>query len=85
MIFYLELKKKRTFRKFSYRGIDLDQYVPPFLRHLSLISLGFSTALTNTLILFQDYSISPPNSSAMSSMRVPAVDSTAASSENLWV
>jgi len=23
----LELKKKRTFRKFSYRGIDLDQYV----------------------------------------------------------
>ena len=26
-----ELKKKRTFRKFSYRGIDLDQYVPHFL------------------------------------------------------
>ena len=24
-----ELKKKRTFRKFSYRGIDLDQYVHP--------------------------------------------------------
>lgn len=26
-----ELKKKRTFRKFSYRGVDLDQYVanPP--------------------------------------------------------
>lgn len=23
-----ELKKKRTFRKFSYRGIDLDQYAP---------------------------------------------------------
>lgn len=23
----LELKKKRAFRKFSYRGIDLDQYV----------------------------------------------------------
>lgn len=23
-----ELKKKRAFRKFSYRGIDLDQYVP---------------------------------------------------------
>jgi hypothetical protein len=22
-----ELKKKRAFRKFSYRGIDLDQYV----------------------------------------------------------
>jgi small subunit ribosomal protein S15e len=22
-----ELKKRRTFRKFSYRGIDLDQYV----------------------------------------------------------
>lgn len=25
-----ELKKKRTFRKFSYRGIDLDQYVAKF-------------------------------------------------------
>lgn len=24
-----ELKKKRTFRKFSYRGIDLDQYAAP--------------------------------------------------------
>jgi hypothetical protein len=23
-----EIKKRRTFRKFSYRGIDLDQYVP---------------------------------------------------------
>jgi len=23
-----EIKKKRTFRKFSYRGIDLDAYVP---------------------------------------------------------
>jgi len=22
-----EIKKKRTFRKFQYRGIDLDQYV----------------------------------------------------------
>ena len=27
-IWTIELKKKRTFRKFSYRGIDLDQYVP---------------------------------------------------------
>ncbi len=24
-----EIKKKRTFRKFSYRGIDLDQYASP--------------------------------------------------------
>ena len=24
-----EIKKKRTFRKFSYRGIDLDAYVVP--------------------------------------------------------
>jgi small subunit ribosomal protein S15e len=24
-----ELKKKRSFRKFSYRGVDLDQYVSP--------------------------------------------------------
>ncbi len=36
MIFHLlELKKKRTFRKFSYRGIDLDKYVPSFRsRHM---------------------------------------------------
>jgi hypothetical protein len=27
--FIIELKKKRTFRKFSYRGVDLDQYVFP--------------------------------------------------------
>lgn len=26
---YTELKKKRAFRKFSYRGVDLDQYVWP--------------------------------------------------------
>lgn len=25
-----EIKKKRTFRKFSYRGIDLDQYVAKY-------------------------------------------------------
>ena len=24
---FTELKKKRAFRKFSYRGVDLDQYV----------------------------------------------------------
>jgi hypothetical protein len=24
-----EIKKKRAFRKFSYRGIDLDQYASP--------------------------------------------------------
>ena len=29
-----ELKKRRAFRKFSYRGIDLDKYVHPILfRH----------------------------------------------------
>ncbi|KAL9005740.1 MAG: hypothetical protein Q9188_001497 [Gyalolechia gomerana] len=28
----IELKKKRAFRKFSYRGIDLDQYVLPLTR-----------------------------------------------------
>lgn len=27
-----ELKRKRAFRKFSYRGVDLDQYVPPVRR-----------------------------------------------------
>lgn len=27
IVLSVELKKKRTFRKFSYRGIDLDQYV----------------------------------------------------------
>lgn len=26
-IIITELKKKRAFRKFSYRGVDLDQYV----------------------------------------------------------
>ena len=26
-----ELKKKRAFRKFSYRGVDLDQYVRTWL------------------------------------------------------
>jgi hypothetical protein len=30
-----ELKKKRTFRKFSYRGIELEQYVP------SMVHLDF--------------------------------------------
>jgi hypothetical protein len=31
---FTELKRKRAFRKFSYRGVDLDQYVPldPALR-----------------------------------------------------
>jgi hypothetical protein len=28
-----EIKKKRTFRKFSYRGIDLDQYAYPIHTH----------------------------------------------------
>lgn len=28
-IIITELKKKRAFRKFSYRGVDLDQYVCP--------------------------------------------------------
>jgi hypothetical protein len=28
-----EIKKKRTFRKFSYRGIDLDQYAAPPTHH----------------------------------------------------
>ena len=26
-----EIKKRRTFRKFSYRGIDLDAYVTPII------------------------------------------------------
>jgi len=30
-----ELKKKRTFRKFSYRGIDLEAYVIPELTAFS--------------------------------------------------
>ena len=28
-IYCLELKRKRAFRKFSYRGIDLEAYVLP--------------------------------------------------------
>lgn len=35
----LELKKKRTFRKFSYRGIDLDEYVPPSMKVIHSQSL----------------------------------------------
>lgn len=41
---YIELKKKRAFRKFSYRGIDLDQYV-----HLEQLTLD--NRLTNDRLL----------------------------------
>lgn len=27
-LYLIELKRKRAFKKFSYRGVDLDQYVP---------------------------------------------------------
>ncbi|VDK27167.1 unnamed protein product [Anisakis simplex] len=39
-----ELKKKRTFRKFSYRGVDLDQLLDmnrSAIRVSSLFFLGF--------------------------------------------
>ena len=85
-----ELKKKRTFRKFSYRGIDLDQYAPlyPLLnircRQLScpLYSTSPNVHLTNTPTA--DSSTSPPNSSVTSSMPVRVVGSTAVSSASLW-
>ena len=55
IMFNIELKKKRTFRKFSYRGIDLDQYA-------TLAVLYTSLPLTNVP---QDSSTSLQNSSVM--------------------
>lgn len=69
-----ELKKKRTFRKFSYRGIDLDQYVQP--RSHSRKAEG--------LIEFLDSSTYPLNNSATSFTPAPAADSTEVSSASLW-
>lgn len=45
-----EIKKKRTFRKFSYRGIDLDQYVAPTprLSDEQKTSSGITTAALAT-------------------------------------
>lgn len=45
-----EIKKKRTFRKFSYRGIDLDQYVAttPRLSDEQKTSSGITTAALAT-------------------------------------
>jgi hypothetical protein len=75
-----ELKKKRTFRKFSYRGIDLDQYVlldPNLLSHITNISYV-------PFFSFIDSSTSLPNNCVMSSTPVPAGGSTAASSASPW-
>jgi len=73
----IELKKKRAFRKFSYRGIDLDQYVASTLERKSgnrRVTDGFRT----------DSLTYPPNNSVMSSTPAHAVGSTAVSSASLW-
>ena len=37
------LKAKRAFRKFSYRGVDLDQYVPlPILATLPIVGVSYT-------------------------------------------
>ena len=64
-----ELKKKRAFRKFSYRGIDLEQYATPSLPPRFIISYS---------LLSLDSSTSPPNNSAMLCTPAPGADSTAA-------
>ena len=73
-----ELKKKRTFRKFSYRGIDLDQYA-------AAPSLSSTPLSPTTNDCASDSSTSHPNNSATSSTPAPAVGSTAASSASQWV
>jgi hypothetical protein len=55
-----ELKKKRTFRKFSYRGIDLDQYVSPLthLQHPFKQPISAITRISSNMT--PDSSTSPP-------------------------
>merc|ERR1712025_119738 len=80
-----EIKKRRAFRKFSYRGIDLDKYVhhPPDTRanHHCLVERQDSRAFANAHAAFWT---SAPTSSVMSSTPVPAAGSTAASSAGPW-
>ncbi len=71
-----ELKKKRTFRKFSYRGIDLDQFVLFFL---------YCPFCRNKSLSPADSSISPPPNSATSYTPVPVAASIAVSNASPWV
>jgi hypothetical protein len=64
-----EIKKRRAFRKFTFRGIDLDQY------GAHETTLG---AMVMLMIWPTDSSTSLPNSCAMSSTPVLADDSTVA-------
>jgi hypothetical protein len=79
----IELKKKRAFRKFSYRGVDLDQYVValPESHALSVSGLIVSYADAQSA----DSSTSLPKNCATSFTPVPAVDSTVVSSASPWV
>ena len=86
-----ELKKRRQFRKFTYRGIDLDQYVPATL-FISVIAISTRSTkkkkkkkrererkrLTNPPPTITDSSTSPPSNSVMLCTLVPVVGSTVA-------
>ena len=61
-----ELKKRRAFRKFSYRGIDLDQYVASQYRY-------YPSAQSN--ISYTDFSTFLPMNSSTSSTPERDVDS----------
>lgn len=43
-----ELKKRRQFRKFTYRGIDLDQYVRIFLTLICPIQASTSASTSDS-------------------------------------
>ena len=75
-----ELKKKRTFRKFSYRGIDLDQYVLSVdFKILSLLNYNRPPSAPCDIDRdCTDSLTSPPNNSAMLSTHVLAVGSIVA-------
>ena len=83
-----EIKKRRAFRKFSYRGVDLDQYVEPFIlgtfRNATRAHLERSSKSLTKIPLTTDSSIFHPQTFAHSSTPVLAVDSTAVSSAALF-
>jgi hypothetical protein len=93
-----EKKKSRTFRKFSYRGIDLDAYVVPPETissptstpdiYLAVVERNSQEGIRRdqlaNIFLRTVYWISTLSSSAMSSTLVPAAESTEASSASPW-
>lgn len=54
-----ELKKKRTFRKFSYRGIDLDQYVAKFSPPPPPIDEGWEKKTTKWVLVATPIATNP--------------------------